>query len=512
MSKFVSSKGYGLGLFALGTTSLIYFYSWWFQNNHLATPLFLVGFLIALFYGVFQVAFNWVLYLGVKNQSTSDQPTTENLSIDVFITAYNEDFDLIVGCLAAACSMKGNFKVWLLDDGNDDDLAKIAARFGAGYFSRKGNKDAKAGNMNAALPHTNGDIIAIFDVDHLPKEDFLTKTISYFSDPNVGFVQAIPTFYNRQHFGWVARAAAETTIDFYTSTSRGMDGFKSVTKIGTNSLIRRTALKEIGDYQPGLAEDLATSIELHAAGWSSRYVYEPLAPGLAPRDLTAWYTQQLKWARGVFEVLLTSYPRLFLKLSSIQRVVYAVRTTKYLVGSVIAAHLLLIISVLLKSDHHSKVILQSYLLHLAPLAIMDCLIRGLTLNKWGSFLQASTSLWRATILVLNTWPIYLAALLMSLFRIPLRFLPTPKSNSKRLNPLWVIPQIGTGFLLLVGLYLNINTGTFSNISEFWLLYLIAIAFAFPQLGLLWPLAISIVSQPEEELNPDEFLIRSSLTD
>src|SRR5690606_40688904 len=61
------------------------------------------------------------------------------------------------------------------------------------------------------------------------------------------------------------------------------------------ALIRRTALESINGYQPGLAEDLATSLQLQAAGWHSVYVPHPLAPGLAPPDLAAWFVQQFKW-------------------------------------------------------------------------------------------------------------------------------------------------------------------------------------------------------------------------
>ncbi|MFK7802955.1 MAG: glycosyltransferase [Anaerolineae bacterium] len=447
--------------------------------------------------------------MGVNAQPSAVELPAIDLTVDVFITAWNEDFDLIVGCLAAACSMKGDFQVWLLDDGDDPDLAKIAKKFGAGYLNRVGNADAKAGNMNAALPLTKGDIIVIFDVDHLPEASFLEKTLPYFADQSVGFVQAIPTFYNNYDFGWVSRAAAETTFDFYTSTSRGMDGFNSVTKIGTNSLIRREALLQIGNYKPGLAEDLATSIELHAAGWTSRYVHEPLAPGLAPRDLTAWYIQQFKWARGVFEVLISKYPRLFFELNFKQRIVYAVRTTKYLLGTVIGIHIALLISILLGADYQTKMLFQTYFLYLAPLAVTDVLIRGAALNKWGGLLQTSKSLWRATILVFNTWPIYMLALGMSLFRLPLDFQPTPKSSSNQLHPKWVLVQLGTAILLVLGLLYNLIS-TDKNF-DFLILYSVTLLFSIPQLGLIRPLARPYFFATETMID-HESILRSSLGD
>src|SRR5215210_8599968 len=124
---------------------------------------------------------------------------------------------------------------------------------------------------------------------------------------------------------FVARAATETGIEYYNPTSIGADALGGVALVGSNALIRRTALDSIAGYHPGLAEDLATSVALHAAGWQSAYVPEPLAPGLSPPDVPAWFAQQLKWARGVFELLLTVYPRAFSRLTWGQRLSYAVR-------------------------------------------------------------------------------------------------------------------------------------------------------------------------------------------
>ena len=184
----------------------------------------------------------------------------------------------------------------------------------AGYLAREQHRDAKAGNINAALPHTEGDVIAIFDIDHAPKPDFLEKSLAYFNDPQAGFVQVMLTFRNLDE-SWVARSATESSLEFYNPTYLGADRMGGATLMGSNALIRRTALASIGGYQAGLAEDLATSLALHAAGWRSAYVAEPLAPGLSPSSLAAWSVQQLKWARGVFEMLLTVLPQVFSRLT-----------------------------------------------------------------------------------------------------------------------------------------------------------------------------------------------------
>jgi cellulose synthase (UDP-forming) len=376
----------------------------------------------------------------------------------------------------------------------------LAERLGAGYLTRQDRKDAKAGNVNAALAHTNGDIVVIFDIDHIPEPDFLQRTVGRFADPKVGFVQVMPTFSNNRQ-GWVARAATETSFDFYNPTSKGMDAFHSVTKMGSNSLIRRTALNSIGGYQPGLAEDLATSIALHATGWHSRYVAEPLAPGLAPPVLAAWFTQQFKWARGVFEVLLTTYPRLFRRLTWGQRLSYSVRTTKYLIGPVIFVHLALVIAILLGGSAGALADLQQYFIHLMPLAMFDMLVRQLALRRWRHPSVPVEPLWRAVTLVYITWPIYTLAWIMAVLRLPLAFRPTPKNADGPLNPMWLLPQLVSVLLLISGVVYVIATTP--EYSSYYLLYLAATCLALPQVGLIGVLLRSCLSRwKKEKLNPN----------
>jgi len=219
---------------------------------------------------------------------------------------------------------------------------------------------------------------------------------------------------------WVAAAGEESSLDFYNPTATGADRIGGATLVGSNALIRRTALVSCGGYHPGLAEDLATSLALHAAGWRSAYVAEPLAPGFTPPDLGAWFTQQLKWARGVFEVLLTDYPRHFRRLSWGQRLSYAVRMTYYWLGPVVGIHLLFTVSVLLFPHVIRPATYQSYLAHLAPLAVATLLTRHVALRVTRHPIIPATSFIRAMTLVYGTWPVYTIAWIMSLLRHPAR--------------------------------------------------------------------------------------------
>lgn len=488
-SKLSLSELRGIVLVILGLAALGFYYTWWFQAGRMTSPWLVLGFLGAIFYSVFQMLTNWLVYLWTHHRPIASSKLSVDLTVDVFVTACGEEYSLVEKCLSAACAMRGSHKTWLLDDGQDPALAQLAARLGAGYLTREGRKDAKAGNVNAALARTSGDVIVIFDIDHIPQPNFLQRTLHNFADPTVGFIQVMPTFSNNVQ-SWVARAANETSLDFYNPTSKGMDGFNSVTKMGSNALISRKALDSIGGYKPGLAEDLATSISLHAAGWRSRYVAEPLAPGLAPLDLSSWFTQQFKWARGVFEVLLTTYPRSFIRLSWGQRISYAVRTTKYLVGPFIFVHLAVTIGVLIGGDVTARAGLQQYFLYLTLLVVADMLIRQLALRRWRHPSILGGSMWRAVTLIYATWPIYTLAWIMAVLRLPLSFRPTPKDSGGGVNPLWVFPQLASVALIIGGI-IRIITST-EDYSSFLLLFGFATGLAFPQIGLIRPLLRSVL--------------------
>lgn len=448
----------GIGLVILGMITLIYYYSWWFTSENISVWSG-IGFTLALIYGLIQFVGNWLLYLATHYRDlTYPRLPPKDLTVDVYITAYKEDPALVERALVAACNMSGEKKVWLLDDGSNPALANLAAQLGVGYLTRSDRRDAKAGNINAALSRTTGDIIVIFDIDHAPKPDFLQKTLGCFTNPKVGFVQVMLTFANREA-SWISNATADTSLDFYNPTSIGADGLRSATLIGSNALIRRKALDSIQGYQPGLAEDLATSLSLHAAEWQSVYIAEPLAPGIAPPDLTSWFTQQLKWSRGVFEILLTLFLSKFPRLRLGHQIMYSVRMTYYWIGLFTGVHVVLTIGVLWSGSANVLTWFEEYLIHLAPLIIMTLLIRRLALRRWKHPSLGKLRLqWKPIVLVFATWPVYTLSWIMAIFRVPLGFQPTPKTATGAPHPAWLLLQLVTTALLIFGLiYAGIRT-------------------------------------------------------
>ena len=279
-----------------------------------------------------------------KRGDDRDLPT-----VDIFIPTYNEEFSVLALTVASARSLDyppDKFTVWLLDDGgtdqkcNDKDEAKAAAArerramlqalcrdLGARYSTRARNEHAKAGNMNACLSKSTGEIIVVFDADHAPFRSFLRETVGEFAkDPRCFLVQTPHVFLNpdpiERNLQTFARMPSENEM-FYAETQRGLDKWDGSFFCGSAALLRRAALEEAGGFSGvTITEDCETAFELHSKGWHSVYIDKPLIAGLQPESFVEFIGQRSRWCQGMFQILLLKNPAFKRGLSMVQRLAY----------------------------------------------------------------------------------------------------------------------------------------------------------------------------------------------
>lgn len=235
-------------------------------------------------------------------------PCPEGVSVDVFIPTYNESVDLVRKTLLAAKHMDYPHETWLLDDGNSQEMKALAERLGVRYLARTDNAHAKAGNLNHAMVHSKGDFIAIFDADHAPQKNFLTRTLGYFNDAAVAFVQTPQDFFNLDSYQhrWQVKKKELWTEQalFFKVIQRGKDYWNAAFFCGSCALVRRAAIDKIGGFAiETVTEDLHTSIKLHKAGFRSVYHAESLAFGIAPANVAPFLKQRVRWGQGAMQVL-----------------------------------------------------------------------------------------------------------------------------------------------------------------------------------------------------------------
>ena len=253
---------------------------------------------------------------------------TFNPSVDIYIPTYDEpEFILrrtIIGCQAIDYEPK---KIYLLDDTKRVEIANLAQELGCEYITRNNNNHAKAGNVNHAIPLTNGEFIVIFDADFIPTTNFLNRTLGFFQDNKLALVQTPQSFYNTdpiaRNLGLENVLTPEEEV-FYRQLQPIKDGAGSVVCSGTSFVVRRKALESIGGFvTDSLSEDYFTGIRLSAKGYRLAYIDEKLSAGLAAENIAAHATQRLRWARGTLQAFfIKSNPLTIPGLNPLQRLAH----------------------------------------------------------------------------------------------------------------------------------------------------------------------------------------------
>ena len=256
---------------------------------------------------------------------------TPGRKVDVYVCTYDEPFEVVAATLAGCRALTYPHTTWLLDDGRRPEMAELARVAGAEYLTRPDNSHAKAGNINAALPRTGGELVLMLDADHVPMPDALDAMVGYFDDEKVALVQSPHDFFNHDSVQHYVVGRHEQSL-FYRVICPGKDRDGAAYWCGSAALLRRQAVIEIGGVATEtIAEDFHTTIRLLRHGWSSRYHDEVLVQGLAPHDLDSYLLQRDRWARGNLAVFtLPESPLRARELRPLQRLSYFASLAAYL--------------------------------------------------------------------------------------------------------------------------------------------------------------------------------------
>ncbi|OWY27075.1 UDP-forming cellulose synthase catalytic subunit [Herbaspirillum robiniae] len=324
--------------FLLLSSFLLLRYLWWRTFNTLAYDnlfdfIFMVALYVAEVYGISIALLSFFVNVYPLKREPLPLDTTPGKlpTVDVLIPTYNEPTELLEVTLRAALDMRypaSHLRVYLLDDGGTVqkrtqaspakaaeaqqrhvDLQELAARHGGHYLTREFNRNAKAGNVNEALAHCQGDLVLILDADHVPTVDFLEKTVGFFQQDEKLYLVQTPHFFinpdpvekNLDMFG---RMPPENEM-FYAVIQRGLDFWDGAYFCGSAAVIRRSHLDEVGGIGGvSITEDAETAMKLHAKGYRSAYLNEPLISGLQPETFSSFIVQRLRWAQGMVQLLL----------------------------------------------------------------------------------------------------------------------------------------------------------------------------------------------------------------
>src|SRR5580700_7019560 len=176
-------------------------------------------------------------------------------TVDLFIPTYNEPLSVVQNTVLGALSIDyplDKLKIYILDDGRRDEFREFAEALGVGYITRDNNLHAKAGNLNHALGLTDGEMLALFDSDHVPNRAFLQLTIGWFlADPKLALLQTPHHFYSPDPFERNLRGGTTVPNEgqlFYGLNQDGNDLWNAAFFCGSCAVIRRDAVESIGGF------------------------------------------------------------------------------------------------------------------------------------------------------------------------------------------------------------------------------------------------------------------------
>ena len=211
--------------------------AWW-----IALPL-----VVAETYSLIDVMLFGMTVWKLKIRKGAPQPP-HDATVDVFITTYNEDLDMVLTTALAAQKIRHPHSTWILDDGARPELKALCEQHGLGYVTRSEDwtkdlpRHAKAGNLNNALMVTHGEFLLILDADQIPEPDILEKTLGYFNNRRVALVQTPQYFSNVPDSDPLGSQAPL----FYGPIQQGKDGWNAAFFCGSNAILRREALMQLG--------------------------------------------------------------------------------------------------------------------------------------------------------------------------------------------------------------------------------------------------------------------------
>ena len=226
----------GLNYIVWRWTSSVHWSAWW-----IAVPLVVAetySLIDSLLFGLTM----WRL-----RERGEPPPAPEGLTVDVFITTYNEPIDLVMRTALAAREIRYPHRTWILDDGNRPEMREAAEAEGIGVITRSADwvgmpRHAKAGNLNNALLSTDGEFLLILDADQVPVPEILDRTLGYFTDERMALVQTPQYFVNVPDSDPLGSQAPL----FYGPIQQGKDGWNAAFFCGSNAIIRREALMQLG--------------------------------------------------------------------------------------------------------------------------------------------------------------------------------------------------------------------------------------------------------------------------
>src|SRR5512137_2269552 len=242
--------------------------------------------------------------------------------VTVQLPVFNEMY-VVERLIGAVCQLDYPaelLEIQVLDDSTDETTG-IARRcvehwrargVDIHYIHRTNRQGFKAGALENGLRTATGEFVAVFDADFVPPPGFLRRTVNFFTDEKVGMVQVRWEHLNRGFSSLTEVQSILLDAHFVIEhTARNRSG-RFFNFNGTAGIWRRTTIAAAGGWQHDtLTEDLDLSYRAQLAGWKFVFLPEVVAPAEIPVEMSAFKSQQHRWAKGSIQTALKLLPRIW---------------------------------------------------------------------------------------------------------------------------------------------------------------------------------------------------------
>jgi cellulose synthase/poly-beta-1,6-N-acetylglucosamine synthase-like glycosyltransferase len=293
----------------------------WFDLTMLI-PYFAVMIILS-FYGIHRYTMCYLYFKYKKNYNPDPPRHFKDLpQVTVQLPIFNEQF-VIDRLIEAVCAMdypREKLEIQVLDDSTDETqkvASDIVARYAAlghpiTYIHRTNRYGFKAGALDAGLKVAKGEFVAIFDADFVPPTDWLMKVIHHFAEPEIGMVQTRWSHMNRNYSMLTQIEAILLDGHFIIEHGARVRSGDFFNFNGTAGMWRIKAISDGGGWQHDtLTEDTDLSYRSQLAGWKFKYLPDVECPSELPIEMTAFKTQQARWAKGLIQTSIKVLPIMF---------------------------------------------------------------------------------------------------------------------------------------------------------------------------------------------------------
>ena len=288
----------------------------------LLVPYFIVLILLAG-YGFHRYTLVYLYYKKKKNRTVKPEQEFADLPrVTVQLPIFNEQY-VVDRLLQAICRLeypREKLDIQLLDDSTDEtiDVARglvehYAHQGHPARYIHRTDRDGLQGRRprRTASRSPSGEFVAIFDADFVPPARLPARTDPPLHRPEDRHgpdpldphqPQLFLAHRSRGHparrpFRARALAAAPATVCFFNFN-------------GTAGIWRRQAIEEAGGWQHDtLTEDTDLSYRAQLNGWKFVYRQDIVCPAELPVEITAFKTQQARWAKGLIQTGKKILPR-----------------------------------------------------------------------------------------------------------------------------------------------------------------------------------------------------------